>query len=60
MRSTLARSDSLDLVDYSGLSGPDRDVGGVYSDISAYDADYFEPLTSKHSHLHPEYMELPF
>lgn len=57
VHSTLAQSDSFDLVDYSGLSGPDRNVGGGYSDISSYDADYFEPFTSKHNYLCPEDMK---
>lgn len=47
----------LDLVDYSWLSSPDRDVGGSYTDISAYNTDYFEPSASRHNHLHSEDME---
>lgn len=55
---TSVRSDSLDLVDYSGLSGMNWNAGGGYSDISAYDVDYFEPSTGKRNHLRPEDMEL--
>lgn len=51
------QSDWLDLVDYSGLSGPVENVGGDHSDINAYDADHFQPFTDKHSHLRPEIIE---
>lgn len=58
MHLTSAWSDSLDIVDYFGLSSLDRDIGGGYGDISAYDIDYFDPSTNKHNHIHPKDREL--
>lgn len=57
MRSSLARLDSLYLVDYSRFRGPVKNVGGDHSDISAYDADYFHPFADKHNHIRLEDME---
>lgn len=56
----LVRLDSLDLVDYSRTSGPIENIGGnnADDDIDDYNADYFQPATSKHSHFHPEDMGL--
>lgn len=54
------RPDLLDLIDYSESNGPVENVGGdsVDDDIDAYNADYFQPITNKHSHLWPEDTEM--
>lgn len=48
------RSDSLDLVDYSGSNGPIENVGGNHDDINTCNTNYFQPTTDKHNHPHPE------
>lgn len=55
-----ARPDLLDLIDYSESNGPVENVGGdnANDDIDAYNVDYFQPITNKHSHLRPENPEM--